>query len=51
MTEIELKTEEIHSKHIEITTIDANHVKCFTFNKIWNNQEFVDEYGDINERI
>jgi len=51
MTKIELKTEETHSKHFEIRRIDANHVKCFTCNKIWNNQEFIDEYGDINERI
>jgi len=26
-------------------------VKCFTCNKIWNNQEFEDDYGDMNERI
>ncbi len=49
MTEFELKTDEIHNKHFEIRRIDANHVKCFTCKKIWNDQEFEDEYGDLNE--
>ncbi len=38
-------------QHFEIRTIDANHVKCFTCNKIWNNQEFENDYGDMNGRI
>jgi len=25
-------------------------MKCFTCNMIWNNQEFEDEYGDMNDR-
>jgi len=41
----------LYRQHFEIRRIDANHVKCFTCNKIWNNQEFEDDYGDMNERI
>ncbi len=33
----------LYKQHFEIRRIDANHVKCFTCNKIWNNQEFEDE--------
>ena len=33
----------LYNQHSEIRRIDANHVKCFTCNKIWNNQEFEDE--------
>ncbi len=64
MDELELKIEGIkarvndmkekcrvqYKQHFEIRRIDANHMKCFTCNMIWNNQEFEDEYGDMNDR-
>ena len=34
----------VYSEHFEIRRIDANHLKCFTCNKIWNNDDFENEY-------
>ncbi len=39
-----------YKQHFEIRRIDANHMKCFTCNMIWDNQEFEDDYGDMNDR-
>ncbi len=46
---MEEKCRVLDIQHFEIRRIDNNHVKCFTCNKIWNNQEFENDYGDINE--
>jgi len=34
----------VHREHFEIRRIDANHLKCFICNKIWNNDDFETEY-------